>query len=587
MPAEAFEDTLDLEVELLEAELPSSSAEPSYPYPRLSRTGRTEPRTIRSLVLENATLRAVVLPDLGGRLWSILDKRTGIEILPTNAQPRAAEGGPRGVILPYGIVSESSVGQGLTLLGSTLWAIEPEGEEGSAAIWIGDACDGTGIGRHVRYRLASEEPELRIEQKAFNRTYKGLPYNGALTFHLFGGEATHEGHFLTWFCKERKAGLWIDRDETLLDGAGFDRDLVLARFAETKTLAARQTDTLSIRVLPFSGLRSIDAANGEVAASLTERGIQIQTSRARPGHKLVLLTAAGETLETAVDLYPERLLEFPAETLPGGVTELALLSPAKQEILRIGDPPPSAFGPCAIGCGTGLHAPAPAERRHDDLLRLAFDVTTRHSAYLLLAREVLAHRELDRAEACLEQALLYDGEDHLAWWVKAMCGRLREGPSPDSTEGRPELLNAHFLAPLEPALRAEAFLAQDPEMGKEPSPLLKALEDVPETFVEVAALLTDLGLNDQATRWIDEALRHVDLAMLHYLQAYCYLRASRMHVEAAECIAAARRLGFTPPLPWRDVEWQALSALHARFPSDEVLGRYAGLRRIPSNELDR
>jgi hypothetical protein len=180
-----------------------------------------------------------------------------------------------------------------------------------------------------------------------------------------------------------------------------------------------------------------------------------------------------------------------------------------------------------------------------------------------------------RAENHLEQALLYNAEDHLSWWARAMATRVREGPGGERTE----LRNAHFLAPLEPALRAEAFLAQDQEMGKEPSPLLTPLEQNPEAFVEVAALLADLGLNDQATRWIDEALRHVDLAMLRYLQGFCYLRASRMHVEAAECVAAASRLGYTPPLPWRDIEWEAISALHARFPANELLTRYFELKK--------
>src|SRR5579863_3367952 len=105
MPAEAYEDTLDLEIELLEAELPSSSSESSYPYPRLSRLGgssRGELRTFRALVVENGALRAVVLPDLGGRLWSILDKRTGIEILPVSSRPGMRQGGPRGMTLPHG-----------------------------------------------------------------------------------------------------------------------------------------------------------------------------------------------------------------------------------------------------------------------------------------------------------------------------------------------------------------------------------------------------------------------------------------------------------------------------------------------------
>jgi hypothetical protein len=193
---------------------------------------------------------------------------------------------------------------------------------------------------------------------------------------------------------------------------------------------------------------------------------------------------------------------------------------------------------------------------------------------LLQGYRALAGHDYESAEIAFERSLLFNAEDPLTWWIKALTSRLRNGPG----EERSELLNAHFLAPAEPALRAEAFLSQSQEMGKEPSPLVAALDENPEAFVEVAALLVEAGLDDQATRWIDEALRHQDLAMLRYLQGFCFLRASRMQVEAAECVAAAARLGFVPPFPWRTVEWQAIEALSERFPDDPVLRRYRGLR---------
>ena len=42
------------------------------------------PRTFRAAVLENECLRAVFLPELGGRLWSLYDKREGRELLYKN-----------------------------------------------------------------------------------------------------------------------------------------------------------------------------------------------------------------------------------------------------------------------------------------------------------------------------------------------------------------------------------------------------------------------------------------------------------------------------------------------------------------------
>ena len=42
------------------------------------------PRAFRAAILENEFLRAVFLPELGGRLWSLFDKKAGRELLYVN-----------------------------------------------------------------------------------------------------------------------------------------------------------------------------------------------------------------------------------------------------------------------------------------------------------------------------------------------------------------------------------------------------------------------------------------------------------------------------------------------------------------------
>src|SRR5262249_54552632 len=135
------------------------------------------------------------------------------------------------------------------------------------------------------------------------------------------------------------------------------------------------------------------------------------------------------------------------------------------------------------------------------------------------------------------------------------------------------LLNAHFLAPLEPALRAESYLA-NPSQTKEPSAVLRPLGGSPDSFVEVACLLLEANLDKEAATWIDEALRHVDLPMLRYLLAYAHVRGSRMEAQAGEQVALAVRQGKKPPYPWRPLELSALRLLVERFPDDAVLKSY-------------
>jgi hypothetical protein len=184
-----------------------------------------------------------------------------------------------------------------------------------------------------------------------------------------------------------------------------------------------------------------------------------------------------------------------------------------------------------------------------------------------LGAQALGERDFDAADVAIEQSLLYNGDDPLAWWALSATRRMR------GDEGeRPELLNAHFLAPLEPMLRAESFLGQSPAMGKEASPLVAPVAEIPEDLVEVACVLIEHGLLDQANRWIDEALRHHDLAMLRYLMADVLLRGTRMEAEAAEHMRAAAK-ALVPPLPWRPVEVRALRNVLERFPSDAAARR--------------
>ena len=119
MPTEIYEEPLELEVEVLEA-LPPEPGTPAfrdaYPLPALRRTGRFQVTTFRSLVIENSFLRAVVVPELGGRILRILDKRTDTSILGDSIKLDLVDGGPRGVESRAGI-RWSAVDQRLDDLG--------------------------------------------------------------------------------------------------------------------------------------------------------------------------------------------------------------------------------------------------------------------------------------------------------------------------------------------------------------------------------------------------------------------------------------------------------------------------------------
>jgi len=138
-------------------------------------------------------------------------------------------------------------------------------------------------------------------------------------------------------------------------------------------------------------------------------------------------------------------------------------------------------------------------------------------------------------------------------------------------EESPELAAAHALSPLEPVLRAEAFLSIPQTHGKEPSTVMRPLAGDPDALHECAHLYIEAGFLSDASRLIDEALRHGEHPMLRYMHAWILMKHTRMEMEAAAEVSRAAKSPLQPPFPWRPLEVQAVEELHARFPNDERL----------------
>lgn len=545
MASEVFEDGIELTIGLLEAVPPSAEAiGSSYPLPALRPLDRTEARTFRTIVLENPFLRATILPDLGGRILSLVDKRSDTELLPRSRTLVPTPGGPRGVRLPVGIEFQVA-GDRPNAMGRVASAPDlPADEEDPAGVWLAETSMNGGLAFHLHVSLAPDRVALRIEARVQNRTYRPLSYQGELVLHGAARSlavAAEEGTLLGYVRTEGDA-------------------LIAGRFVDESWLAPRQVDTWVVHLIPLEG--GALEATPEAAIGMDDAVLRVQATEPMEGHKLVLLTQDGRTLEAPADLGPTSPLEIPLDDLPSPAQEVALLDGYGREKLRANREPERHrfFG---VRTTERIDPKAPA----DELRWMSFDPALRGPALVALGAQALAERRFDAADVAIEQALLYNGDDPLAWWALSATRRMR------GDEGeRPELLNAHFLAPLEPLLRAEGFLGQSPAMGKEASPLVAPVAEIPEDLVEVACVLIEHGLLDQANRWIDEALRHHDLAMLRYLMAYVLLKGTRMQAEAAEHVRAAAK-ALVPPLPWRDVEIEALRGVAERFPSDEALGR--------------
>ena len=110
----------------------------NYPYPlRDALTDRRDAVAWRSLHLENEYLRLTVLPDLGGHIYSCLDKRTGRQMFYANTAIKKALIGYRGAWAAFGVEFNFPVSHNWVSMSPVDFSIAQH-PDGSASIAVGN-----------------------------------------------------------------------------------------------------------------------------------------------------------------------------------------------------------------------------------------------------------------------------------------------------------------------------------------------------------------------------------------------------------------------------------------------------------------
>jgi len=110
----------------------------TYPYTtRENLTHRRSDRIWRTLNLENEYLKVVVLPDLGGRLYSCIDKSTGAELFYANSSIKFAQVAYRGAWVALGIEFNFPVSHNWMTVSPVDFGTV-RNVDGSASIWVGN-----------------------------------------------------------------------------------------------------------------------------------------------------------------------------------------------------------------------------------------------------------------------------------------------------------------------------------------------------------------------------------------------------------------------------------------------------------------
>jgi tetratricopeptide (TPR) repeat protein len=143
-----------------------------FNYPYTLRTGLTDRRAVtrwRTLNLENEYLKVVVLPDLGGHLYSCVDKATGADMFYANGSIKKARIAYRGAWTALGIEFNFPVSHNWATASPVDYAIQRDAD-GGASIWVGNQDRVYGMQWRVALRLRPGQARLQQDVALYNRS---------------------------------------------------------------------------------------------------------------------------------------------------------------------------------------------------------------------------------------------------------------------------------------------------------------------------------------------------------------------------------------------------------------------------------
>jgi tetratricopeptide (TPR) repeat protein len=141
-----------------------------YPYTvRTNLTDRRAERTWRTLVLENEHLKVTVLPDLGGRIYSCVDKANGAEMFYANPSIKFADVAYRGAWVALGVEFNFPVSHNWVTVSPVDFGTVRH-PDGSASLWVGNVDRPYGMQWRVELRLRPGRSLLEQTTTLYNRS---------------------------------------------------------------------------------------------------------------------------------------------------------------------------------------------------------------------------------------------------------------------------------------------------------------------------------------------------------------------------------------------------------------------------------
>lgn len=582
--------TLDIEVPLLRA-IPPVAGESTdcFPYLPLEPTGESTVKTLQFVELRNDFLSVLVAVDLGGRILEIRDLVNNQAVLELPKAIEIQPQGRRGASCPQGI--EWWVGEEVRPTSLAPIDYQIRSEESGETLLMHDLVAGAGLSVHASIHLPHNAARVELTVQVFNRTLAPVACDQGVRCAWGSAPVAIGAESVVLFDSDRQVVLAFHQDPGLFENTTWRDGVVSLGYAPAGSdyhLPPHQTLGWTTSITVGTGLPSLEAHSPGGFLSVTQSAMAFCPNGQHEDAKFFLLGATGELLEAETDIQPLRVFRADLIGPAAYPSKIGLRDHEDQWILSWD----RAESP-EVRAAPRLVSTKPTERARrieamgktlplldQQVLEVELQWARKErdligATYYIAALDACRQQQWAVAMEHLSQAIEANSADTLAWWLRAVIRR--QDPHQDPEENADDLVNAHYFGPMDPVLRAEAFLSQSMEMGKEPTDFLKSLVADPEAVADVACQLLSAGLYDQAARWIDECLRHAEFPNLRYLIAWMHMKITSLEFEAQAHLRAVVELPIEAPLPWRPLERRAVAKLYEFFPEDPRLRELHGI----------
>jgi hypothetical protein len=502
---------------------------------------------VEAFTLENRYVRVTLVPAWGSPVSSLFDKRSATELLAAGSR------------LSFGDPADTAPWQCQT-------------RDGAASLFRVSASGLTDTWAVVT--LTDDSPWIQFDVQFHNRSLVGSHLGPVVG--LPDGDQIWDAAFSQVVVKESLGAGALVRTKHVqaTQYNGWEAGAVFP-----SVLLGGRTARGRVALAPFGGIGPVHGVGREWVASWPAGSLVISAQAELGAVELHVQTTDGQTLKAGLDLSVATTTVVSTAGLPPADKAALVLN--GEDLGRIFPTPlqPDPV-PCSVSSQVATAWKEPGQSSPEMDFRQAasswlacnespMDPPTGipGSEHVVATIEAMKHARganWEAADDAIDQALTTNGDDPLLWWAKAAVARHRG-------EDDEALTNAHYLLPMEPMLRVEAFLRQDQTQGAEANPLLAAVATDQAAARDCLARLAVWGLWTDFARLADELLRHRDDAVVRYLLAWSYMTRTRMTATAAEHVAAAARLSVDRQRAQIPVLQTAIQALSAAFPADSAL----------------